>query len=64
MPLNVEWDTAALGRHVVFDDTVDWLTSTIAVILEADAGPVIVRQHPSERRAPQRSRLDVAAILR
>lgn len=64
MPLNVEWDTAALGRHAVFDDTVDWLTSTIPAILDANVGPVIVRQHPSERRQQQRSKLDVAAILR
>jgi hypothetical protein len=63
MPLNVEWDTAALGRHVNFENTVDWVTSTIAAILESDAGPVIVRQHPSERRKLQRSQLDIASVL-
>jgi hypothetical protein len=64
MPLNIEWDTAALGRHVHFANTIDWITSTVSTILERDAGPVIVRQHPSERRALQRSRLDVASVLR
>jgi len=64
MPLNVEWDTAALGRHRHFADAVDWITSTVAVILDSDAGPVIVRQHPSERRALQRSNLDIASVLR
>ncbi len=64
MPLNVEWDTAALGRHAAFSGTVDWVTTTVAEILEADAGPVVVRQHPSERRPLQRSRLDMASILR
>ncbi len=64
MPLNVEWDTAALGRHVHFVNTVDWITSTITAILDSDAGPVIVRQHPSERRKRQRGKLDIASVLR
>ena len=64
MPMNVEWDTAALGRHVHFASTVDWITSTITTILERDAGPVVVRQHPSERRPLQRSQLDIESVLR
>ena len=64
MPLNVEWDTAALGRHVCFSDTVDWITSTVSEILLLDAGQVVVRQHPSERRDLQRSKLDIGSILR
>jgi hypothetical protein len=64
IPMNVEWDTAALGRHVHFADTVDWLNATISEILEADVGSVIVRQHPSERNPSQRSRLNVGGILR
>jgi Capsule polysaccharide biosynthesis protein len=63
IPLNVEWDTAALGKHVLFANTVDWLTTTVTAILERDAGPVIVRQHPSERRAGQRSKLDIRSLL-
>jgi hypothetical protein len=64
IPLNVEWDTAALGRHSHFANSVDWVTTTVEAILEMDAGPVIVRQHPSERRPGQRSRLDMAGALR
>ena len=64
IPLNVEWDTAALGRHVHFESTADWLISTVSAVLDQDAGPVVVRQHPSERRPLQRSKLDVAALLR
>ena len=64
IPLNVEWDTAALGRHVHFESTADWLISTVSAVLDQDAGPVVVRQHPSERRLLQRSKLDVAALLR
>ena len=64
IPLNVEWDTAALGRHVNFETTADWLVSTVGALLAEDAGPVVVRQHPSERRPLQRSNLDVAGLLR
>jgi hypothetical protein len=64
VPLNVEWDSSALGRHVPFSDTTDWITSTVAAVLAADDGVVVVRQHPSERRPLQRSRYDVGAALR
>jgi hypothetical protein len=63
IPLNVEWDTAALGRHTHFETTADWLISTVSAVLGQNAGPVVVRQHPSERRLLQRSKLDVAALL-
>ena len=61
MPLNSEWDTAALGKHACFADTVDWVTATITEVLQLDAGPVVVRQHPAERR--KNPQLDVASIL-
>jgi Capsule polysaccharide biosynthesis protein len=64
IPLNVEWDTAALGRHVHFEDSSDWLITTVSAVLAEDAGSVVVRQHPSERRPLQRSRLDVRGLLR
>ncbi len=63
IPLNVEWDTAALGRHVHFRSTAEWLVSTIGAVLAHSRLPVIVRQHPSERREGQRSRVDVAGLL-
>jgi hypothetical protein len=64
MPLNVEWDTAALGRHVHFANTVDWLNSTIEFVLDNDDREVIIRQHPSERRRLQRGNLDFRSLLR
>ena len=64
IPLNVEWDTAALGRHAAFESTADWLLSTVNELLALDAGPVVVRQHPSERRKLQRSHLDIANLLK
>ena len=63
IPLNVEWDTAALGKRVHFESTSEWLTSTITAILEMDGGPVTVRQHPSERRERQRSKLDILSLI-
>jgi hypothetical protein len=63
IPLNVEWDTAALGRHVHFRSTSEWLVSTIGAVLAHSRLPVIVRQHPSERREGQRSQVDVAGLL-
>lgn len=64
MPLNVEWDSAALGRHRAFSNTYDWVTTTVAAVLDADGGPIVVRQHPSERRPSQRSQLNMAEALR
>ena len=37
--------------------------STVRTILDLDAGPIVVRQHPSERRKMQRSRLDMGALI-
>jgi hypothetical protein len=63
VPLSVMFDTAALGRHHLFMDSREWLVETIATVLRATDSPVIVRQHPSERRALERSRFDARAIL-
>jgi hypothetical protein len=63
LPLNVDFDSAALGRHYLFPDTITWVTETIAHILGRSAASVVVRQHPSERRAVERSRLDMGRIL-
>lgn len=64
LPLNVDFDSAALGRHYLFDDTVDWVTRTTEFVLRRRSGRVVVRQHPSERRQVERSRLAMGAILR
>ena len=64
IPLNVEWDTAALGRHAIFDSTVDWVTEAVAFILANYSGSVVVRQHPSERRPLERSQLGLDSVLR
>lgn len=63
IPLNVEWDAAALGRHGIFDDTVDWITATVEFILTNGSQTIAVRQHPAERKKFERSRFDIGAIL-
>jgi hypothetical protein len=63
VPLSVMFDTAALGRHHLFRDSREWLVESVAAVLRASDDPVIVRQHPSERRALERSRFDAGAIL-
>ncbi len=63
IPLSVEWDSSALGRHHIFQDSADWLVTTVGHLLEHTAAPVIVRQHPSERREFERSRFRVGSLL-
>jgi hypothetical protein len=63
IPLSVVFDAAALGRHRVFADTEQWLRETIRVLLDETRVPIIVRQHPSERRATERSSFDVESML-
>jgi hypothetical protein len=64
IPMNVDFDSAALGRHVHFADTTEWVTETIAFTLANSEAHVVVRQHPSERRDLERSRLDLGKHLR
>lgn len=63
VPLSVMFDTAALGRHHLFADSAEWLVATVATVLRATDDPVIIRQHPAERRPLERSRFDAGAIL-
>lgn len=63
IPLSVEWDSSALGRHHIFTDTADWLVTAVGYLLEHTDTPIIVRQHPSERREFERSRFLVGSLL-
>jgi hypothetical protein len=62
--LNSPWDSAALGLHVVFDSTQDWIVQTVRHLLAHSEAPVIVRQHPVERFPIARSVDDTRALLR
>src|SRR5262249_52842409 len=63
IPMNVDFDTAALGRHVHFEDTTEWVCETAQFALSRSSSRVVVRQHPSERRELERSRLDLRQRL-
>lgn len=60
--LNVEWDSSALGRHVIFQDSGEWLRESVEFILNQNKS-VIVRQHPSERHVFAKSDFDPPTLL-
>jgi len=47
--LNLEWDAAALGRHHIFKNTIEWVISTIRFVLDTSDKFIVIRQHPVER---------------
>jgi len=63
IPLNLEWDSAALGKHYLFENTIEWLLETINFILANSNKTVVVRQHPAERFPFCQSLLDLEIIL-
>ncbi len=63
IPMNVEWDSAALGQHTIFENTVDWITTAVEFVLNHDEHRIAVRQHPAERKKFERSHFDIATIL-
>jgi hypothetical protein len=64
IPMNVDFDSAALDRHVYFTDTTEWILESVAFTLARSSSHIVVRQHPAERRELERSRLDLQARLR
>lgn len=50
IPLNIDWDAAALGMYKFFDDSYQWLSETVNFILNETTGTVAVRQHPAEKK--------------
>lgn len=63
VPLSVVFDAAALGLHHIFPDSEAWLVETVRAVLAQTDDPVVVRQHPSERRSNERSGFDARSIL-
>lgn len=61
--LNSSWDQAALGLHVVFKNSADWILESVRWILEHSDAKVVVRQHPSERFALTGTTDDYASLL-
>jgi hypothetical protein len=63
LALNLSFDAAALGRHLVFTSQTEWMLETVRWILANTAETVTVRRHPAERFAAVRSRDDYRALL-
>lgn len=63
IPLNVEFDSAALGRHIIFENTRAWILDTVEFILRESNATVSVRQHPAERKKNEGGKFDLSAAL-
>jgi Capsule polysaccharide biosynthesis protein len=63
LALNSSWDSAALGRHEIFDNSTQWIIETIKYLLGATNARIVVRQHPAERFDAGRSSDDYAMLL-
>ncbi|MBX2822072.1 MAG: hypothetical protein KTR29_20430 [Rhodothermaceae bacterium] len=48
IPLNIFWDTSALGRNRFFASPYEWLVETVSYILSNTSFSVVLRQHPHE----------------
>lgn len=48
IPLNIETDATALGLSSFFTTSWDWLTQTVAFLLDKTDATIFVRQHPYE----------------
>ena len=62
--LNSSWDQAALGLHVVFRNSAEWIVESVRWILQNTESSVVVRQHPSERFELTRTTDDYEKLLR
>ncbi|HEX7788114.1 MAG TPA: hypothetical protein VF653_17985, partial [Methylomirabilota bacterium] len=62
--MNVEHDAAALGRHVTFADTMEWILEVTDFVLEHTSNAsVVVRQHPAERKPNEGSQFPIRRVL-
>ncbi len=49
VPLNIRWDSAALGRQRAFATVTEWLDSLLTWVSAHSSVSVCIRQHPRER---------------
>jgi hypothetical protein len=60
---NVTWDTAALGREVVFPSLIEWLERTVKFFERHPEWLFVIRCHPSEVRDKGRESRDRVELL-
>ncbi len=63
VPLNLRWDSAALGRQRLFSSVQEWVTAIVRWAAEDPQARVCLRQHPIERHTPWRSSDDLGRIV-
>ncbi|MDB6151273.1 MAG: capsule polysaccharide biosynthesis protein, partial [Chthoniobacter sp.] len=64
VPLNLRWDSAALGRQRLFASVKDWIGALVRWAETEPLARVCIRQHPIERRAAWRSSDDLGQFIR
>ncbi|MBR3770883.1 MAG: hypothetical protein IKL07_01300 [Clostridium sp.] len=52
MPLNIFWDSAALGVDRLFSDYVEWINETLLYLMEQTDVSVMIREHPAQNALP------------
>jgi hypothetical protein len=63
VPLNLRWDSAALGRQRLFPSVQKWLEALVQWAEDEPQARLCIRQHPSERFEGLRSTDDTAGLL-
>lgn len=48
IPLNIFWDSAALGVDYIFKDEIEWLRETLEFLMKNTTASVMVRVHPAQ----------------
>ena len=49
VPLNIRWDSAALGRQRAFPSVAEWLDAVLTWVATKPGVSICIRQHPRER---------------
>ena len=63
MLLNIVWDGAAQGIHLVYEDMTEWILDTIKWILDNTDKKIVIKQHPGERAKHASSRDEYESII-
>lgn len=64
IPLNIRWDSAALGRQRAFATVAEWLDTVLRWVHQRGNISVCIRQHPRERLAFAKGSDDIRPLLR
>lgn len=48
IPLNIAWDSAALGLDDLFENDMEWMNETLEFIMKNTTATVMIREHPAQ----------------